>query len=130
MPGVGNSDFRHYREQFDFEAQLGARLDHPDVVKVHDFDEAEDDLCPVMGWARGGSLENRLEKRGPLTVEQTVAFGSHDGTVKLWAVAGGRELCTIAVHSSRVYGVAFSPDGKTLASGSVDGTGRLWGVGQ
>jgi WD40 repeat protein len=31
-------------------------------------------------------------------------------------------------HSSYVYSVAFSPDGKYLASGSYDNTVKLWSV--
>jgi len=31
-------------------------------------------------------------------------------------------------HTSQVWTVAFSPEGKTLASGSDDGTVKLWDV--
>ena len=36
------------------------------------------------------------------------------------------QLCTLEGHTSGVYSVAWSPDGKTLASGSGDGTIILW----
>jgi WD40 repeat protein len=36
------------------------------------------------------------------------------------------ELFTFREHTSGVFGVAFSPDGKTLATGSLDHTVKLW----
>ena len=38
----------------------------------------------------------------------------------MWCVETGQEIKTLVGHSSYVYSVAFSPDGKTVVSGSVD----------
>jgi len=50
------------------------------------------------------------------------------GEIKLWDVARGTEIRTLRGHTSDVYSVAFSPDGKILASGSGDNTIQLWDV--
>ena len=56
---------------------------------------------------------------------KTLAWGSEDGTIRLWdAVAG---TVTLTGQTTRVRCLAFSPDGKTLASGG-DTTVRLWNV--
>jgi WD40 repeat protein len=59
---------------------------------------------------------------------RTLASGGADARVKLWDVASGRELRTLAGHPYHVNSVAFSPDGRTLASGSDDKTVKLWDV--
>ena len=38
----------------------------------------------------------------------------------------GQEVARLTGHSSYVWSLAFSPDGKTLVSGSGDSTVRLW----
>jgi WD40 repeat protein len=57
-----------------------------------------------------------------------LATESWDKTIKLWDVATGTMLRTLAGHTDSVRSVAFSPDGKILASGSWDGTILLWDV--
>ena len=58
----------------------------------------------------------------------TLASGSEDSTVRLWAVATGEPIATLEGHTDGVNSVSFSPDGATLASGSEDGTILLWDV--
>jgi WD40 repeat protein len=46
--------------------------------------------------------------------------------MRVWDVASGREVFSLKGHTSQVYSVAFSRDGRRLASGSQDGTIKLW----
>jgi serine/threonine protein kinase len=55
-----------------------------------------------------------------------LASGSHDGTIKIWDTASGRELRSLKGHIDEVYCVAVSPDGSRLASGSEDKTIKVW----
>jgi eukaryotic-like serine/threonine-protein kinase len=57
-----------------------------------------------------------------------LASGGDDALVRLWRVAGGRELRTLRGHVRGVTGLAFRPDGAVLVSGSSDGRVRLWDV--
>ena len=71
-PGVGSTVLDDFRARFRQEAQLGARLDHPHVIRIYDFEEAEGRLCLVMEYAAGGSLAGRLREQGTLPVAEAV----------------------------------------------------------
>ncbi len=74
-----------------------------------------------------------------------LASGSHDGVVRVWDVASGKELCklkgqrsagevtnmTMVINNgvkSSINSIAWDSKGEHLASGSHDGTVRIWDV--
>src|SRR5262245_54790223 len=56
--------------------------------------------------------------------EKTLASGSLDKTVKLWNVETGKEIRSLAVHTSIVGALTFSPDGASLAA--CGGSDQYW----
>jgi WD40 repeat protein len=50
-----------------------------------------------------------------------LAFGDDSGTLRIWDVAGKRELFSASDHSATLNALAFSPDGTMLASVGKDG---------
>jgi len=52
----------------------------------------------------------------------------NETTVKLWAVATGKQQVAIKGPASGVSRMIFSPDGKTLVAGGGDGTIKFWTV--
>lgn len=50
------------------------------------------------------------------------------GTLRLWSVFNGNELCRLEGHKELVRSAVLSADGSLLLSGSYDDTMRLWDV--
>ncbi|MCP4213246.1 MAG: hypothetical protein GY765_01260, partial [bacterium] len=58
----------------------------------------------------------------------TFVSASDDNTLRLWDVAGGKEIRTLTGHKFHVNSVAFSGDEKTFASGYADGEVKIWNL--
>jgi len=51
---------------------------------------------------------------------------SDDQTLKVWELAGGRQVATLQGHTSAVIGCAVTPDGQHVVSASADRTLKIW----
>ncbi|HSK65696.1 MAG TPA: serine/threonine-protein kinase [Anaerolineales bacterium] len=59
---AGNLQSEHmYRERFEREAHLIARIEHPAIVPVYDYGEHENNLYLVMRYMPGGSLAGKIK---------------------------------------------------------------------
>jgi serine/threonine protein kinase len=59
-----------YRERFEREAHLIAKIEHPAIVPVYDYGEHDTDLYLVMRYMPGGSLSGKI-REGVLTLRES-----------------------------------------------------------
>ncbi|MGC9358252.1 MAG: protein kinase domain-containing protein [Anaerolineae bacterium] len=76
QPGLDPTLLNQLRQQFQQEATVLARLNHPHLVNVTDFFEEQGNAYLVMRFIEGESLANRILREGPIPEEQ----------VRLWAI--------------------------------------------
>jgi serine/threonine protein kinase len=60
------------RRRFAREAKMAQRIDHPNVVPVLDVGEHEGVPYLAQAFVRGGTLEERIDRNGPLPVAEAV----------------------------------------------------------
>ena len=75
MTSATDSD-QHLRARFLREGGEHMLLKHPCIVPIIDFFEQDDNIYLVMQYIPGGSLEDRMERRGwqPLAIEEAVGI--------------------------------------------------------
>ena len=64
----GFAEDADFAARFRTEAQSVAKLDHPNIVHVHAFDESEGRLFLAMQYLEGGTLKDRIEALEPGTL--------------------------------------------------------------
>lgn len=72
-PHLASSDSA--RSRFSREARAAASVLHPNVIAIHSVAEFRGLPYLVMPYIAGGSLQDRIDAEGPLSVEATVRIG-------------------------------------------------------
>jgi TolB-like protein/Tfp pilus assembly protein PilF len=75
--------------RFQREVLLAAHLSHPHIVPLFEADEADGLLFYVMGYVEGESLKERLQREGPLPLEEAVRIASAVGDALQYAHESG-----------------------------------------
>eukprot|EP00897_Mesotaenium_endlicherianum_P009036 jgi/Mesen1/8160/ME000438S07262 len=111
--------------------QLGALAVHPsgEIVCAASLDNFQ-----VYVWSvkTGRLLDILSGHEGPVcclafsAVQETLASGSWDKTVRIWDVFGGKSSVESLPHTHDVLALAFRPDGKQVASATLDGQINFW----
>lgn len=57
-----------------------------------------------------------------------LAAGERGGKLRLFTGTEGASVVSVAAHRNSIYGVAFSPDHRTLATASFDRTIKVWSI--
>jgi serine/threonine-protein kinase len=74
QPGLDPQTLVDLRRQFQQEAMVLARLNHPHLVRVTDFFEEEDNTYLVMDFVDGESLADRISRQGALPEQDTLVW--------------------------------------------------------
>ena len=65
-----------FAERFRQEARVAASLDHPAIVKIFDFGQAEDLFWFTMQFVEGPTLIRELKRKGPWSEAETASLGA------------------------------------------------------
>ncbi|RLC80396.1 MAG: hypothetical protein DRI81_04170, partial [Chloroflexi bacterium] len=119
QPGLDTQTLAQLRQQFQQEATVLARLDHPHLVNVTDFFEEGGNAYLVMNFVQGESLANRIEQEGALPEPLVLEWASQ--LLDALAYCHGQGI----IHRDiKPQNVVITPEGRAVL---VDfGLVKLW----
>jgi protein kinase-like protein len=112
-------------KRFRAEAIALAKLNHPDIATIYELYRSDSDLLMVMEFVRGETLEQQLDRCGPLTLEQAAfILGRLLGALEHAHRAGivHRDLKPANVMMTEHGGVKIMDFGIARVAGSDQGT--------
>jgi len=74
LQGIDSTVYEKYRQKFIEEAQILARLDHPNIVRVTDIFQENSTAYIVMPFVEGQTLQQLIEQNGKLEYETAVNY--------------------------------------------------------
>jgi WD40 repeat protein/tRNA A-37 threonylcarbamoyl transferase component Bud32 len=119
QPGLDAETLTHLREQFRQEAEVLARLSHPNLVGVTDFFEEAGNAYLVMRFVEGESLASLVEREGALPEARVLTWARQ--LLDALTYCHGRSI----IHRDvKPHNVIITPDGHAVL---VDfGLVKLW----
>jgi WD40 repeat protein len=79
-------------------------------------------------WSLAFSPSGQLLASGGGRLNISGSSNSEDTPIRVWDIAGMKQIALLRGHTGNVTGVAWGPDNNQLVSGSQDGTVILWKV--
>jgi len=122
------------RSRFEREAKLQAKLSHPNVVKILNFLEDEQNIYLVMEFVRGETLAKRLQKgrldlsecqKIALEVLEALRFMHRQGMVHRDVKPSNIILTDDGHIKVTDFGIAKTPDSESLTKTGVQ-VGTVW----
>jgi len=100
-------------ERFKREAQIMARLEHPNIVQVYDMDQISEHVYISMKYVSGGSLKEILKQQGRLSFERALEIANQIASALEYAYNQPEKLIHRDIKPSNIL---FERDGSVRLS--------------